>query len=191
MYCCLVYLFVDIVLAVSNAVVRAVIGIELESPSDEPYFSTSLQDFWGRRWNLTTTNTLRHTVYKPVRSFLGVALGIDWAPLPAVLAAFIVSGLMHELLFFYITRVSPTWEITWFFVLHGVCVVVELGVKKVFAGRWRLHWAVSAPLTVGFVVITSAWLFFPPLVRNGAVAGAIEECQALVEFVKGKLSFTL
>ncbi|KAJ6429979.1 hypothetical protein OIU84_021400 [Salix udensis] len=72
--------------------------MELEPPSNEPYLSTSLQDFWGRRWNLMVTNLLRHTVYKPVRSSLGSLLG-QWAPLPAVAASFLVSGLMHELLF--------------------------------------------------------------------------------------------
>ncbi|KAJ7960848.1 acyl-CoA--sterol O-acyltransferase 1-like [Quillaja saponaria] len=62
-YCCLLYLLVDTVMGLCNNLVQATIGgIELELPSDEPYCSTSLQDFWGRRWNLMVSNILRDTV---------------------------------------------------------------------------------------------------------------------------------
>ncbi|EOY12188.1 Wax synthase, putative [Theobroma cacao] len=183
LYCCMVYLLIDIIFGVSNGLVHATSGLELEPPSDEPYLSTSLQDFWGKRWNLMVTNLLRHTVYKPMRSFTDNMLGPKWAPLPAVLAAFLVSGLMHELLFYYVTRVSPTWEVTWYFVLHGACVVAEFGVKRAFPGKPRLHWAMSAPLTIGFVVATAMWLFFPPLLRTGAAERAIGECKVLLDFL--------
>ncbi|XP_024978408.1 probable long-chain-alcohol O-fatty-acyltransferase 8 [Cynara cardunculus var. scolymus] len=64
-YCFIMFILIDLLVFVSNAVVGAVTGVELELPSDEPYLSTSLQDFWGRRWNLMVTNSLRHTIYKP------------------------------------------------------------------------------------------------------------------------------
>ncbi|XP_022734541.1 probable long-chain-alcohol O-fatty-acyltransferase 1 [Durio zibethinus] len=184
LYCCMVYLLIDIIFGISNGLVRSVSEFELESPSNEPYLSTSLQDFWGKRWNLMVTNLLRHTIYKPVRLFSDNLLGSKWAPLAAVLVAFLVSGLMHELLFYYIIRVSPTWEVTWYFLLHGACVVMEFGVKRVFSGKLQLHWAVSALLTVGFVVATAMWLFFPPLLRTGVVQRAIEECKILLYFAK-------
>ncbi|CAK7326937.1 unnamed protein product [Dovyalis caffra] len=183
LYCCMVYLLVDIIFGMFNAMVHAILHMELEPPSNEPYFSTSLQDFWGRRWNLMVTNLLRHTVYKPVRSSLGSLLA-KWAPLLAMLASFLVSGLMHELLFYRVTRASPSWEVTSFFVLQGVCLVVELALKRRFRSRWQLHWAVSGPLTVGFVVVTAMWLFFPPIVRTGADERAIEECKMFLNFVK-------
>ncbi|GMJ10376.1 hypothetical protein like AT5G55360 [Hibiscus trionum] len=182
-YCCMVYLLIDVIFGLVIGVVRAASGLELEPPSDEPYLSTSLQDFWGRRWNLAVTDLLRHTVYKPVRSFFDV-LGPDWAQFLAVVAAFVVSGLMHELLFYYVKRASPSWEMTWFFVLHGVCVAAEMGVKRAVSGRVQLHPAVSTPLTVGFVVATAMWLFFPPLLRTGAVEKALEECKVVLEFSK-------
>ncbi|TYH30427.1 hypothetical protein ES288_A01G094300v1 [Gossypium darwinii] len=184
LYSCMVYLLIDIIFGIFNGLVHATSGLELEPPSDEPYLSTSLQDFWGRRWNLMVTYLLRHTIYKPARSIFDKMLGSMWAPLAAVLAAFTVSGLMHELVFYYVTRVSPTWEVTWYFVLHGACVVVEFGVKRVFSGKAQLHWAVSTPLTVGFVVATGMWLFFPPVLRTGAVEKAIEEFKVLLDFAK-------
>ena len=133
------------------------------------------------------TNLLRHTVYKPVKSAAETVLSERWSPLPAVLATFLVSGLMHELMFYYVNGVRPSWEVTSFFVLHGVCMVVEVGVKSVFSGRWRLPWAASVPLTVGFVVATSFWLFFPPLIRAGADTRVMEEVKFLFEPVREKI----
>lgn len=183
-YCLMLYFFLDIVLGTCNAVVRALLGMELQSPSNEPYLSTSLQDFWGRRWNLMVTDALRDTVYKPTRTALEPLVGSKWAPLPGVLAAFTVSGLMHELIYFYMTRAYPTWEVTCYFVLQGACLVVEFGLKKALMGKLRLHGVVSGALTLSFVVITAFWLFFPPLLRNSTDTRAIQECRTLVGFVK-------
>lgn len=136
------------------------------------------------------TNNLRDVVYRPVRSWIGTRVGKRWDPLAAgvgVLGAFLVSGLMHELIFYYMTRVTPTWEVTCFFVLHGVCLVVEYGLKRLMMGKLRLHRMVSGPLTVGFVVVTTIWLFFPPVVRTGADVKVSEECRMVVEVVIEKL----
>ncbi|XP_023525214.1 probable long-chain-alcohol O-fatty-acyltransferase 5 [Cucurbita pepo subsp. pepo] len=183
-YCVSLYLFIDVVLGLSNTFVRWGFGIELEPPSNEPYLATSLRDFWGRRWNLLVSNTLRWSVFLPVRAAVSGVLGRRRAAVVAVFATFVVSGLMHELLFYYVTGAVPTWEVTGFFVLHGVCVVLEFWVKKALGENWRLHWAVAGPLTLAFVVITAAWLFFPPLLKTGAVAAVIGECKAAAGYVK-------
>lgn len=189
LYCCLCFLLIDILIAISSTLVWALVGVELEPASNEPYLSTSLQDFWGKRWNLTVTTTLRDTVYKPVRKALEKFTGKDLAAAPAVIAAFLVSGLMHELLFYNVTRVYPTWEMSSFFVLHGICVVVEVGLKNWVQGRgWQLPWVVSTGLTVGFVVGTSLWLFFPPLIRNGADTRVLEEMTFFAKFMWSQLT---
>ncbi|KAJ7960849.1 acyl-CoA--sterol O-acyltransferase 1-like, partial [Quillaja saponaria] len=178
LYFCHLYLGIELTLAISAAPARAVFGFELEPHFDEPYLSTSLQDFWGRRWNLMVTSILRPTVYNPVRHFVG------WGPLPAVIATFTVSGLMHEVLYYYLSRAPPTWEVTWFFILHGVSTAVEVEVKKaVLARGWRLQRAVSGPLTLLFLAGTGKWLFLPQLLRNGVDKKAIKEYPVMVEFV--------
>ncbi|QCE01781.1 probable long-chain-alcohol O-fatty-acyltransferase 5 [Vigna unguiculata] len=185
-YCTIVYLLVDILMGLCNILVNATFGVELQLPSDDPYLSTSLRDFWGRRWNLIVTFTLRHTVYNPVRSLLtNTVLGPQWASVIGVMVTFLVSGLMHELIFYYVTRVSPTWEVTCFFLLHGVCVVAEFGAMKWLGHKCRLHWAVTGPITVGFVIATAAWLFFPPLMRTGTGERSIKEFNNVVECVMG------
>ncbi|XP_073157298.1 probable long-chain-alcohol O-fatty-acyltransferase 3 [Henckelia pumila] len=188
-YCCLVFLMVDVIVSASSFWVRVLVGLELEPASDEPYLATSLQEFWGRRWNITVSSLLRQVIYKPVRSAAAAVLGRDWAAVPAVVAAFLVSGLMHELLFWYVTRARPSWETTAFFVVQGVCVVAEFGLKLALdRKKWRLPSSVRWLLTVGFVVGTSFWLFFPPLIRNGADARVLEEFRFAGEVVRQKLS---
>ncbi|KAJ4970342.1 hypothetical protein NE237_003441 [Protea cynaroides] len=187
LYCCHIYLGAEIYLAMSAALARTFLGLELEPQFDEPYLSTSLQDFWGRRWNLMVTSILRPTVYNPIRDISTSILGREWALLPAMLATFLVSGLMHEYIYFYMTLVSPTWEVTWFFVLHGICTAMEVLVKKVIKGRFKLHPVVSCPLTVGFVALTGYWLFFPQLTRNHVDNRAVSEYSVFVNFVKNKI----
>lgn len=183
-YCILLFLIIDIVAAVANSLMMLFTGLELEPSSNQPYLATSLQNFWGR-WNLLVTTTLRHTIYKPVRSALS---GRYWAPHAGVIASFFVSGLMHELFVYQLSREKPTWEMTSFFMIHGICVVVEMIVKRHLAdGRWRLPPFVSTPLTVGFVAATGFWLFFPPLIRSRVDVKVLNEYEAAVKFIKNKL----
>lgn len=175
LYCLHVYLALEVVLCSAVFLAGATLGLDLEPVFDAPYKSTSLQDFWGRRWNLMITAILRPSVYFPVRSRFGTAAG--------VVAVFLVSGLMHEWMFYYITMEPPTGEVMLFFLIHGVCTVAEVRAKK--AWRWRpLPKAVTVPVTLGFVAVTGLRLFFPPVLRGGAEETTIEECLAMVEFAK-------
>ncbi|TKY45466.1 long-chain-alcohol O-fatty-acyltransferase 1 [Spatholobus suberectus] len=188
LYCCHMYLGIELVLALCAVPVRTIFGFEIEPQFNEPYLSTSLQDFWGRRWNLMVTRILRPTVYHPVYRMSMQFVGPSCAMSTAVLATFLVSGLMHELIYYYLARAPPTWEVTCFFVLHGVYMAAEVVVKKVMLRRgWRLHHAVSGPLVVAFLAVTGRWLFFPQLLRNGVDRKAIGEYAILVDFIKSKV----
>lgn len=129
-------------------------------------------------------NILKPTVYDPVRYVSVAVIGWKWAPLPATLSTFLVSGLMHELIFYYFGRVYPTWEVTCFFLLQGICVALEILVKKLANGRWRLHPMISRPLTVGFVLVTAVWLFFPQVLRFNGIDRVSNEVAAVVGFFK-------
>ncbi|KAF5943563.1 hypothetical protein HYC85_017640 [Camellia sinensis] len=154
LYCFHIYFMLELVLAMMAALARALARLELEPQFDEPYLSTSLQDFWGKRWNLMVTSILRPTVYDPVRSISARLIGRKWAPLPAVLATFIVSGVMHELIFYYTGRLKPTWEVSCFFLIHGVCLAAEIGIKKALKGQFMVPAVVSGPAALAFVVVT-------------------------------------
>ncbi|KAF6138779.1 hypothetical protein GIB67_039118, partial [Kingdonia uniflora] len=179
--CCLTYFSAEIILAMCAAPAQAVLGLEIEPQFDEPYLSTSLQDFWGKRWNLIVPSILRPTVYYPIRTRI---LGKRWALTVAVVSTFVVSGLMHELFYYYLTRVMPTWEVTMFFVLHGFCLALEIIVKKAVGDRWRLHPVISRALTIGFVSISSFWFFFPQMTRHGVDEKVVQEYGILYRYVK-------
>ncbi|KAK1583831.1 hypothetical protein Q3G72_027409 [Acer saccharum] len=187
LYCCNMYLQLELLLVISAAPARALFGFELEPQFNEPYLSTSLQDFWGRRWNLMVTSILRPTVYYPIRRISTHLIGSMWAHPMAVMASFVVSGLMHEVMYYYITRVAPTGEVFWFFVLHGVCLVVEVTAKRTFPGKLPSLSAVYGPLVVLFVAGTSVWLFWPQLLRNGVDEKVIAEFFITLDFVKKKV----
>ncbi|XP_043716059.1 probable long-chain-alcohol O-fatty-acyltransferase 5 [Telopea speciosissima] len=184
-YGCYIYLSLELLFAAGATTARLLLGIDLEPQSNKPYLATSLQDFWGRRWNLVVSSILRPTIYNPVKQISMCVLDQKWAAVPAILATFIVSGLMHELVFYYFTSCNPTWEVTWFFILHGICTAVEVAAKKALS--WRLHPAISCPLTVGFVAVTTVWLFLPPIVRSGTDVRSFNELLALLEFLREKI----
>ncbi|XP_026400151.1 long-chain-alcohol O-fatty-acyltransferase-like [Papaver somniferum] len=115
------------------ALVRLLFDIDVDPPYGNYFFlSTSFQDFWGRRWNLAASDILRSTVYEPVRH----AIKRSWGVYIAILVTFFISGLMHELLIFYVFRKQPYWDVLLFFILHGICMAVEIKVKRSLNGKW-------------------------------------------------------
>lgn len=94
---------------------------------------------------------LRPTVYNPTREILTPILGRFKSRLSAIFVTFVVSGLMHEFLYLYLTRVPPAWEVTWFFVINGFCTALVVAVKKAAKSKFRLHRAVSGPLTLAYI----------------------------------------
>ncbi|CAO2835793.1 unnamed protein product [Amaranthus hypochondriacus] len=183
MYGFALYLFIDICFAICTFFL-APLGLELEEPSDEPFASSSLQDFWGRRWNRMVSDALRDTIYFPVKSFCVSYMGRNWAQAVGTMASFTVSGLIHELMYYDVIRVKPTWEVTCFFVLQGLCVVLEVAVKRKVGWKRKLHWAITGPLTVTFVMTMGYWLFYLPLYRNHVDTKSIEDVKAFVKNLK-------
>ncbi|PIA32331.1 hypothetical protein AQUCO_04500141v1 [Aquilegia coerulea] len=155
------YFGIEIVLAIVAAPALAWFGIETEPQFNEPHLSTSLQDFWGKRWNLMVTNILRPTIYIPIRYTCTRMVGTKCAKLAGMMATFVVSGLMHELIYFYVGRVLPTWEVTWYFILQGVYTNVEIVMKEAGGDRLQLNPVISRLLTIGFLINNTVQNSFP------------------------------
>lgn len=185
------YIGLEFFFALASTFTKKILSVELEPQFDKPYLSTSLQDFWGKRWNITVNRVLHPTVYEPAVKFFCRLIGRKWAPLPAIVATFSVSALMHEVVFYYIKREKRTWEAwepswnaTCFFILHGVCLAVQVGIKKAVGEKLKLPRMMSWLLTVVFVLYTALWLFVPALVRCRVYDKASRELTALTDFVK-------
>ncbi|XP_007020650.2 PREDICTED: probable long-chain-alcohol O-fatty-acyltransferase 5 [Theobroma cacao] len=181
------YFSIQLLLAVGAIPGQLILGLELEPQFNAPLLSTSLQDFWGHRWNLRVSDLLRAAVYDPVRHVSTRMIGPRWASLPAVFVTFFISGLVHELLYHYITRASPTWEVTLFFVLQGMWVDMEIVLKKkmVATNRFRLHRAVSGPLALAYIAVTAAWLSYTQILRHGIDEKITREFNLFVDFLEG------
>ncbi|CAK8575213.1 unnamed protein product [Lathyrus sativus] len=171
------YTGLELFLSLITTIVRKLIQIDLEQPFDKPYLSTSVQDFWGRRWNIMVSRILHPTIYEPMLKTFTHVIGRKWAPLPAVVVTFTVSGLMHELIFYYMKQKTATWE-AWepcwdsmfFFLIHGVGVALQIGHAKIFKPKQLLPRVVSWMLTMIFIVSTSVCLFLPALARCGVTS---------------------
>lgn len=184
LYALHIYFLLELTLAIAAAIAIAILGMELEPQFNNPFLSTSLQDFWGKRWNLMVTNILRPTVYEPTLGMVTRVAGRRWAPVGAMMGTFVVSAVMHEVIMYYMGRVGPSFRMTWFFVVNGLGVAVEVAVKKVVDGRWALPAVVSRPLTAVFVVVTSFWWFLPEFVRCKVDVRAFDEYAALGAFLR-------
>uniref|UniRef100_A0A8I6WQP3 Wax synthase domain-containing protein n=2 Tax=Hordeum vulgare subsp. vulgare TaxID=112509 RepID=A0A8I6WQP3_HORVV len=170
-----IYCFLDLFFP-CIAMAAGALGMETEPQFDRPYLASSLRDFWGRRWNLMVSAILRPSVYDPVRARAGNPAG--------VLATFLVSGLMHEGMVYYLSLRRPDGRMTAFFLLHGVCCVAEGWCARRWAARGLPSppRAVATVLVVVFVAGTSFWLFFPPLCKDGVEEKLLEEWAAVAAF---------
>ncbi|GJZ19309.1 retrotransposon protein, putative, ty1-copia subclass [Tanacetum coccineum] len=154
-------------------------GVQVKAPTQTLSTDDIIMIGGNVLWSIS--RILRPFFYDPVRVFWTPILGKLWGQMLGIIVTFVVSGLIHELMYAYVTCVWPTWEVTWFFVLHGLCSAVELAVKKAVNGRFQLPWLVSGPITLSIVLATGFWLFFPQIVRNGVDVQAINEYSILVK----------
>lgn len=130
------------------------------------------------------SDTLKAAIFEPTRSVFTGLVGRKSATFLGVLATFFVSGLMHELFFYTYGRQKTRWEVTCFFLVHGVSLIIEWELKKMLNGKFRLPTMVSRLLTVMYAVGTGFWLFFPPFLRGNAEVKVCNEYRAFVEFLR-------
>ncbi|KAL2622259.1 hypothetical protein R1flu_002464 [Riccia fluitans] len=179
------YFRILIVFELPAAIAGPIYKVELPAQFNMPFFATSIAEFWGRRWNLLINNLLRISIYNPIieafsrrtgkrSSYQVKALG--------VLASFTVSGIMHEILFLYMSKKRPSFEVTMFFVLNGVGTLLEswLKRKKYYNPSKFVGWLVA----FCFVFLTAAWLFYPPLIRNGTAMQNREDLNRFVLWIQ-------
>ena len=128
-----------------------VAGVDADSLFRAPLLSTTLREFWGRRWNLAFSEMTASGVYRPVSAIAGKKTGIA--------AAFLASGLLHELAISVPVKAGFGLPLL-YFAIHAVAMLVEprLGLeKRPWLGRaWTTAWLLL-PLPI---------LFHPPFLRG-------------------------
>lgn len=116
-------------------------GFDVDDVFRQPWRSKSLAEFWSRRWNVGFSEMLTITVSRPVGKRLGRTAGI--------VAAFLASGLLHELAI-SVPAGGGYGLPTLYFALQGA--LVRAGVR----GRVATLLAVALPVPL---------CFHPPFVR--------------------------
>jgi predicted DCC family thiol-disulfide oxidoreductase YuxK len=131
------------------------IGVNAMPVMKNPLRSSSLAEFWGRRWNTAFHELATRFTFRPLRPIVG--------PASATLLVFLVSGVIHELVI-SIPGHGGYGLPTGYFVLQGLGVAGErtrLG-RRIGLGRGWRGWL----FTVVVAAAPAFWLFPPPFVQN-------------------------
>jgi hypothetical protein len=119
-------------------------GVDAPPIMDRPLAATSVNDFWARRWNTAYRDLVHRYIFLPLSRWLGAAL--------AMVGAFAVSGLVHELVITVPARAGYGGP-TAFFLLQAAAFLLErsaaghrLGFGRGIAGRAFMAAAILLPL---------------------------------------------
>jgi alginate O-acetyltransferase complex protein AlgI len=120
-----------------------------------PLRSTSISEFWGRRWNGAFNDLALRLIFRPAAPQLGIA--------GATVLAFLGSGLVHELVISLPAGAGYGLP-TAYFLTQGLGVLTE----RSSPGKWLgLRAGVRGWLFTMIVVAGPAfWLFHPPFVKH-------------------------
>ena len=130
-------------------------GVAATPIMSAPLRSTSLSEFWGKRWNLGFRQLSYDLVFRPLRRSLGSG--------GAGFLVFVLSGLIHDLVISVPARGGYGLP-TLYFMLQGLGVAVErsgLG-KQLGLRQGARGWLFMAVTTAA----PAFWLFHPPFVHN-------------------------
>ena len=125
------------------------LGARCDALFRAPLRSRSLTEFWGRRWNLAFSEMTALGIYRPLEPRVGRPA--------AMAAAFLVSGLLHEIAISLPVNRGFGLPLS-YFALHGLLRLVEQGLERAghpisrhaWIGRvWTVFWLVL-PLPILF-----------------------------------------
>jgi alginate O-acetyltransferase complex protein AlgI len=121
-----------------------------------PLEAKSLTEFWGRRWNLAFSEMTALAIYRPLSNALGRR--------GAMRAAFVASGLVHELAISVPVKAGYGLPLL-YFLFHGVLVLMEDTLERTGRPISRLGW-IARLWTLGCLALPLPLLFHPPFLRG-------------------------
>jgi hypothetical protein len=131
------------------------VGVDAAPIMSAPLRSTSLSEFWGRRWNLGFSQLAHTLIFRPLHRV--------WGANATGFFVFVVSGLIHDAVISIPARGGYGLP-TMYFLIQGAGVFMErsrlgkqLGLRHNIRG-----WIFTAAFTAG----PAFWLFHPPFIRH-------------------------
>jgi alginate O-acetyltransferase complex protein AlgI len=132
------------------------VGAETHALFRNPLKSTSLSEFWGRRWNLAFSEMTALVVFRPLRNVVG--------PRMATMTAFLFSGLLHELAISVPAQAGYGLPFL-YFLLHALAMQIEHALSKrgirIDAVPWR-----GRLWTIAWLIIPLPMLFHRPFLEG-------------------------
>jgi len=131
------------------------LGVKAKPIMSASLRSTSLGEFWGKRWNLGFRQLAYQLIFHPLHRTLGAGT--------AGFLVFVVSGLIHDLVISLPAGAGYGLP-TSYFLLQGVGMTVEHSEfgRRIGLGRGVLGWFFMA----AFVAGPAFWLFHPWFVER-------------------------
>ena len=131
------------------------IGVDAKPIMNAPMKSHSLNEFWGRRWNGAFNQLVLSIFFRQLVRSVGT--------IRATLTAFLISGLIHELVI-SLPAAAGYGLPTAYFLLQGWGVIAQ---RSVVGNQLALRRGVTGRVfTIAVAAGPAFWLFHPPFVRN-------------------------
>ena len=123
------------------------LGFSLGDNFRFPYAAVGFSDFW-RRWHLSLSTFLRDYLYIPLGGNRGGAARM----VINLVIVMLLGGLWH----------GAAWTFVVWGLIHGVCLVIERGLRAVFKdAAWTRTLGVQILLGLAtYVVVCITWIFF-------------------------------
>ncbi|MFL5728478.1 MAG: MBOAT family protein [Cytophagaceae bacterium] len=131
-------------------------GVDARTLFKAPLLSTSLSEFWDKRWNIAFSEMTALAVYRPLKNKTGVVI--------AMLMAFLFSGLLHEMAISIPVKAGFGLPLLYFFI-HGMVMLLERQMelkgfpvdKHTWLGRcWVIAW----------MLLPVPFLFHKPFIKG-------------------------
>ncbi|OAF15846.1 hypothetical protein AYJ54_39175 [Bradyrhizobium centrolobii] len=139
-----------------------IMGFDLMINFRQPYFATSLGEFW-RCWHISLSTWFRDYLFIP----LGGSRGAEGTTARNLLIVFTVSGIWH----------GAAWTFVAWGALHGVCLVIERIFARLAKPEARL--GETSRRLLGWIwmisIVLVGWIFF----RSASLANALVTLRSL------------
>lgn len=117
-------------------------GINLMDNFNNPYFASTLIEFW-KRWHISLTSWFREYVYFS----LGGNKVTKWRWMINILLVFALSGIWH----------GASWNFLWWGLAHGILYLVEKPLDKV---QFTKKIILVPLILLNFVIVSLVWILF-------------------------------
>lgn len=123
-------------------------GVNAQPIMKAPILSSSVSDFWGKRWNLAFRDLAHRFVFRPLVGRLGIT--------GATLAVFLVSGVIHDLVIS--TSANGGFGLpTIYFMIQGLAILFE---RSIFGKQLKLGNGIMARIYCHLVLVLPLGLLF-------------------------------